>query len=142
MVDMDNVRRSIEVVKDELLEAIRERIVEAGEGAVLQLYPLSVTEISAHARGLRNSLELRNLYLNERNHICGDCGCINDGVDCGVLFGKSLEGLFLEDLFRVLQGVEKSCRKGNAVQDERLLRMDSGRFRRELWKNRLQRKGA
>lgn len=147
MVDMENVKRSIDVAKGELLETIRERITEAGEGAVLQLYPLSVTEIPVHARGIRNTLELRNVYLNERHHICGDFCCAGDSGDCGVVFGKSLEGLFLEDLYRVLQGVEKCCRRtgvpGRApAQEDRLLRMDTGGFRRELWKNRLQRKGA
>jgi len=147
MVDLLNVHRGIDMLKRELVESIKERIDEIGNGTGIQLYPVSVTDASTHSRGLRNTLEIRTIYVNEADVLCGDFGCLNDGNECGVVFGKSMEGLFIEDLYRVLAGLYgKGWQAGGTADctaDEKgIQRMRNGLLRREVWKNKLLRKGA
>ncbi len=147
MTDIHNFKSVIEIFKSELLEAIKERIQEIGKDSVIRIYPLSVTESSIHSRGIRNTLEIRNIYLDESDTLCGDFGCINDGVECGAVFGKSINSLFIEDLYAILWGLfgkgwTADKTENTAARDGFHGKESSTGLRKEVWKRRLLKKGA
>ena len=142
MIDIMNVQRSIDLLKGELLDSIKERIIEIAGDSSIQLYPICVTDGASHSRGVRNTMEIRNVYAGDDGTPCGDFATLNEGIEAGVAFGKPLANLFVEDLYKILFSLHGRGWQVEAPPERNSRGAKRGMLKREMWKNRLQRRGA
>ena len=103
-LDIDNI---IENTRQEMLFAIKERIAELtrGTGVPVRLNKLIIRD-KIHMRG--DSLryyEVKNVYVDEVDNLCADLVGKDDRYDDGVLFGKGIEELAIDDLKMLLDAL-------------------------------------
>jgi hypothetical protein len=103
-LDIDNI---IENTRQEMLFAIKERITELtrGTGAPVRLNKVIIRDkIYSHGDSLRY-FEVKNVYVDETDNLCGDLAGKDDRYDDGVLFGKNVEELAMTDLKLLLDAL-------------------------------------
>ncbi len=119
-------RDIIEETRQELIFAIKERITELtrGTSAPVQLKRVVVRDAPAAHGDLPRQYEIKNVYLDDRNTLCGDLAGRDDRYDAGVLFGKNIESLAADDLKVLLDslygtGYSVSCADYEEIFPER-----------------------
>lgn len=99
MAQMMDINDTIETTRHELLFAIKERINEMtrGTSAPIRLHGLMIGQRGGRGRDLF-FYEITNVYIDDDNRLCGDLAGKDDRFCEGILFGKDIEDLPLEDL--------------------------------------------
>jgi hypothetical protein len=103
-IDIDYI---IENTRQEILFAIKERIAELTRetGVPVRLNKVLIRDkIYSHSGSLR-FFEIKNVYVDEADKLCGDLVGKDDRYDDGVLFGKNIEELALDDLKLLLDAL-------------------------------------
>jgi hypothetical protein len=97
----------IEHTRQEILFAIKERITELtrGTSAPVELRKVTVRDTAASYRDPLRYFELKNVFIDDSNTLCGDLVGKDDRYSDGVLFGKNIEDLAIDDLKQVLDTV-------------------------------------
>ncbi|MBN2158878.1 MAG: hypothetical protein JW807_05745 [Spirochaetes bacterium] len=97
----------IEHTRQEILFAIKERMAELtrGTSAPVELRKVTVMDTSGPRRDALRYLELKNVFIDDTNALCGDLVGREDRFNDGVLFGKCIEDLPIDDLKQVLDAV-------------------------------------
>ena len=97
--DLD-ISTIVENTRQEILFAIKERIAELtrGTSAPVRLNKVIIRDkINSHNDALRY-FEVKNVFVDEINKLCGDLAGKDDRFDDGILFGKNIEELAIDDL--------------------------------------------
>lgn len=113
----------LENTRQELIFAIKERItgLTHGTSAPVQLKRVVVRDtISSSGDSLRY-YEIKNVFLDDSNTLCGDLAGKDDRCDVGVLFGKNIESLAADDLKFLLDTLYGSSYRVNCADYEQLL---------------------
>ncbi len=94
----------IENTREEILFAIKERIsaMNRGTSAPIQLHGLIIRDRIGSGRDSLFFYEITNVFVDDDDRLCGDLACSDDRICEGVLFGKDIEELPIDDLKRVL----------------------------------------
>jgi len=103
-LEIDNI---IENTRQEMLFAIKERIDELTHesGAPVRLNKVVIKDkIYSYGDSLR-FFEVKNVYIDEADNLCGDLVGRDDRHDDGVLFGRNIEGLAVDDLKLLLDAL-------------------------------------
>ncbi len=92
-------------IRGEIMMAIKKRFLQiTGKDYYrpLCIDEPSVMDTAAGVSGTVNYLHLQNIYLDDSGKMCGDFVNMDhpDGND--FIFGKEIDGLFVEDLVRIL----------------------------------------
>lgn len=97
----------IEHTRQEILFAIRERIHELTRGicAPIELRKVTVKDTAGSRREALRYFELKNVFIDDCGVLCGDLVGRDDRFSDGVLFGKNIEDLAIDDLKQVLDAV-------------------------------------
>ncbi len=98
-----NIDSIIENSRQEILFAIKERIsaMTRGTSAPVQLQGLIIGNRSGRGRDMF-FYEITNVYVDDDNRLCGDLAGKEDRLCDGILFGKDIEDLPIDDLKQVL----------------------------------------
>lgn len=99
-----NIGDVIENTRDEILFAIKERMyaMTRGTSAPIQLHGLIIRDRIGSGRDSLFFYEITNVFVDDNDLLCGDLICSDDRICEGVLFGKVIEELPVNDLKRVL----------------------------------------
>lgn len=87
----------------ETVMALRERVMMLSERMGGE--PLIMERLTVKCRtevGVRDYFQIQNLFVDDMGGVCADWVAMNDKSGDGVMFGKSLEDLPLEDLQMIL----------------------------------------
>jgi hypothetical protein len=97
----------VESARQEMLFAIKERITELTRGttAPIQLKRVLVRDATRSYHDSMRYFEVQNVYLDERQHLCGDLVGRDDRISDCVLFGKEIEDLTIDDFKLVLDSL-------------------------------------
>lgn len=101
------IENIIENSRHEMIFAIKERIVELTRetSAPVRLNKVIIrNKLCSHSEALR-FFEVKNVYVDEANNLCGDLVGRDDRYNDGVLFGKNIESLALDDLKLLLDAL-------------------------------------
>jgi len=97
----------VESARQEILFAIKERITELTRGttAPVQLRRVVVRDATRSYRDSMRYFEVQNVFIDERGRLCGDLVGKDDRISDGVLFGKEMEDLSIDDFKLVLDSL-------------------------------------
>jgi hypothetical protein len=100
-------RNIVEDARQEILFAIKERITELTQGttAPVQLKKVVIRDATRSYHDSMRYFEIKNVFMDERNHLCGDLVGKDDRISDCVLFGKEIEDLSIEDFKLVLDAL-------------------------------------
>jgi hypothetical protein len=103
-LDIENI---IENTRQEMLFAIKERIAELtrGTGAPVRLNKVIIRDKLYSRSDSIRLFEVKNIYVDEADNLCGDLVGKDDRYDDGVLFGKNIEELALDGLKLLLDAL-------------------------------------
>jgi hypothetical protein len=103
-LDIENI---IENTKQEMLFAIKERIDELTRenGAPVRLNKVIIRDKIYSCGNSLRFFEVKNVYVDDADKLCGDLVGRDDRYDDGVLFGKNIEGLNIDDLKLLLDAL-------------------------------------
>jgi hypothetical protein len=98
-----NILGIIEDSRQEMLFAIKERInaMTRGTSAPVQLHDLTIGGRNGRSRDTF-FYEITNVFIDDDGRLCGDLVGKDDRFCDGILFGKDIEDLPIEDLKMVL----------------------------------------
>jgi len=104
MEQVVNIGDVIENTREEILFAIKERIsaMTRGTSAPIQLHGLIIRERAGSGRDSLFFYEITNVFVDDDDRLCGDLAGSDDRICEGILFGKDIEDLPVDDLKRVL----------------------------------------
>jgi hypothetical protein len=90
----------VECTRQEILFAVKERVGELtrGSGAPVQLEKAVIGGRKAASGEYLRYFEVKNIYIDDSNHLCGDLAGKDDRRSDGILFGKEIEDLPIDDL--------------------------------------------
>ena len=94
----------VESARLEVLFAVKERITGLTQGttAPVQLKKVVIRDTTGPYRNSPRYYEVQNVYIDERERLCGDLVGKDDRISDCVLFGKEIEDLEIDDLKQVL----------------------------------------
>lgn len=97
----------IESARLEILFAVKERITELTHGttAPVQLKKVVIRDSTRSYHDSLRYFEVQNVYIDERERLCGDLAGKDDRISDCVLFGKEIEDLAIDDLKQVLDSL-------------------------------------
>ena len=97
----------VDSARQEMLFAIKERITELTRGttAPVQLRKVVVRDATRSYRDSMRYFEVQNVFIDERGRLCGDLVGRDDRISDGVLFGKEIEDLLIDDFKLVLDSL-------------------------------------
>jgi hypothetical protein len=98
-----NISGIIENSRQEMLFAIKERIntMTRGTSAPVQLRGLIIGNRIGRGRDMY-FYEITNVYIDDDGRLCGDLAGKDDRTCDGILFGKDIEDLPIDDLKQIL----------------------------------------
>jgi hypothetical protein len=97
----------IEDMQREIIFAIKERLKELtrGTNTPIQLEKVVVRDTLSSSRESLRYYDIKNVFLDDVNTLCGDLAGKDDRSDVGVLFGKNIETLAVGDLKLLLDSL-------------------------------------
>ena len=97
----------IESARLEILFAVKERITELTQGttAPVQLKKVVIRDATRSYHDSLRYFDVQNVYIDERERLCGDLVGKDDRINDCVLFGKEIEDLTIDDLKQVLDSL-------------------------------------
>jgi hypothetical protein len=97
----------VESARLEVLFAIKVRITELTQGttAPVQLRRVVIRDSTRSYHDSLRYFEVQNVYIDERERLCGDLAGKDDRISDCVLFGKEIEDLMIDDLKMVLDSL-------------------------------------
>ncbi len=97
----------IESARLEILFAVKERITELTQGttAPVQLKKVVIRDATRSYHDSLRYFDVQNVYIDERERLCGDLAGRDDRISDCILFGKEIEDLTIDDLKQIMDSL-------------------------------------
>ena len=97
----------VERTRQEILYAIKMRITEVTNNGsdLVQLRGVVMRDSANRYNESMKYFEIKNVFIDESGCLCGDLAGKEDRTNIGILFGKSIENLAVDDLKLVLDAL-------------------------------------
>lgn len=97
----------VEQTRQEILYAIKMRIVEVTNAGsdLVQLQGVVMRDNTCRYDASIKYFDIKNVFIDDTNCLCGDLAGKDERKNVGVLFGKSIEDLAIDDLKQVLDAL-------------------------------------
>ena len=97
----------VEKTRQEIIYAIKMRITEVTNNGsdLVQLQGVVMRDSANRYSESMKYFEIKNVFIDESGCLCGDLAGKEDRTNIGILFGKSIENLAVDDLKLVLDSL-------------------------------------